>query len=190
MDISILVSKQKNLLLQRNVLIGVSTLALLSNVILGVCLLTTEKQTLVIPAHFDKELLLSNKRLPISYLEEMTVFYLDLLLGLTEGNIDYKAKLILRHVHPSFYIHISKFLAGEIKRYKEYRLSTQFKVSELKIDDQNLIAQAKGVLISYFGSNGKSETLVSYQIKYDYSGGILTIKDFSIIKEEKGAKDE
>jgi type IV conjugative transfer system protein TraE len=183
MEISVLADKQKNLIFQRNISSLVAILMLFANVILSICLISAERQTHIVPAGFSKELVLGNKRLSVSYLEEMTAFYLELLLGLTEGNIDYSSNLILRHIHPSFYSHIASFLEVEQKRYKEYRLSTHFKLSELKIDDVNLIAEAKGLLISYYGNSGKSEDLVSYRISYDYSGGILSIKDFSIIKD-------
>ncbi len=193
MEISILAGKQQNLLLQRNILAGVCSLTLLSNVILAGCIFTHERQTYIIPAHFNKEMLLSNKRLSVSYLEEMSVFYLDLLLGLNEGNISYNSSLILRHIHPSFYHQISKFLAEEKKRYQEYRLSTHFKLTKLDIDDKNLIAEASVILVSNFGNSGKSSDSVKYRIEYDYSAGVLTIKNFTIMqdlsKQTKSNKD-
>lgn len=183
MEISVSVNKQKSLLLQRNILAGLSGVTLLGNLILAVCVFTQERQTYVIPAHFNKEMLLSNKRLSVSYLEEMSVFYLDLLLGLNQGNFSYNSSLILRHIHPSFYNHISQFLENEQKRYQEYRLSTHFKLTKLDVDDENLIAEASGVLISYFGNSGKSSDQVKYKIEYDYSAGVLTIKNFMIVKD-------
>ncbi len=189
MEISILANKQQNLLLQRNILAGVCLLTLLGNIILAGCILSNERQTYIIPAHFNKEMLLSNKRLSVSYLEEISVFYLELLLGLNESNIDYKSSLVLRHIHPSFYKQISQFLEEEKKRYKEYRLSTYFKLTNLNIDDQNLVAEASGVLISYYGNSGKSHDQVSYRIEYDYSAGVLTIKNFTIIKDDQ-AKEQ
>lgn len=185
MEISILANKQQNLLLQRNILAGVCLLTLLGNIILAGCILSNERQTYIIPAHFNKEMLLSNKRLSVSYLEEMSVFYLELLLGLNESNIDYKSSLVLRYIHPSFYKQISQFLEEEKKRYKEYRLSTYFKLTKLNIDDQNLVAEASGVLISYYGNSGKSHDQVSYRIEYDYSAGVLTIKNFTIMKDDQ-----
>lgn len=183
MEISVSANKQKSLLLQRNILAGLSGVTLLGNLILAVCVFTQERQTYVIPAHFNKEMLLSNKRLSVSYLEEMSVFYLDLLLGLNQGNFSYNSSLILRHIHPSFYNHISQFLEDEKKRYQEYRLSTHFKLTKLDIDDENLIAEASGVLISYYGNSGKSSDQVKYRIEYDYSAGVLTIKNFTIVKD-------
>lgn len=185
MEISILANKQQNLLLQRNILAGICLLTLLGNIILAGCILNNERQTYIIPAHFNKEMLLSNKRLSVSYLEEISVFYLELLLGLNESNIDYKSSLVLRHIHPSFYKQISQFLEEEKKRYKEYRLSTYFKLTKLNIDDQNLVAEASGVLISYYGNSGKSHDQVSYRIEYDYSAGVVTIKNFTIIKDDQ-----
>ena len=185
MEIAILADKQKNLLLQRNILAGICVLTLLGNIILASCIFSSERQTYIIPAHFNKEMLLSNKRLSVSYLEEMSVFYLDLLLGLNEGNISYNSSLILRHIHPSFYKQISKFLEEEKKRYQEYRLSTHFKLTQLNIDDKNLIAEVSGILTSYYGNTGKSSDAVSYRIEYDYSAGVLTIKNFTILKDHK-----
>lgn len=184
MEIQILADKQKNLVLQRNILSGVCLVALITNAILASCVFMQERQTYIIPAHFNKDMVLSNKRLSISYLEEISVFYLDLLLGLNESNINYNASLILRHIHPDFYSQISKFLEEEKKRYKEYRLSTHFKLTKLEVDDKNLIVDASGILTSYFGESGKSGDLVNYRLEYDYSGGVLTIKNFKILKDK------
>lgn len=185
MEIAILADKQKNLMLQRNILAGVCVISLVSNLILASCVFMQERQTYIIPAHFNKDMVLSNKRLSISYLEEISVFYLDLLLGLNESNINYNTSLLLRHIHPDFYNQISKFLNEEKKRYKEYRLSTHFKLTKLEVDDKNLIVDASGILTSYFGESGKSSDLVNYRLEYDYSGGVLTIKNFTILKEKK-----
>ena len=184
MEISVLADKQQSFITQRNIALIIAVVMLFSNLILALCLINSERQTHIIPAGFNKEIVVGKKRLSISYLEEMSVFYLELMLGLTEGNIAYNSSLILRHIHPSFYTHIANFLEEEKKRYKEYRLSTHFKLSELKIDDVNLVVEARGVLTSYFGNSGKSEALVAYRLSYDYSAGILSIKDFSIIKDE------
>lgn len=184
MEIQILADKQKNLILQRNILSGVCLVALITNAILASCVFMQERQTYIIPAHFNKDMLLSSKRLSISYLEEISVFYLDLLLGLNESNINYNTSLILRHIHPDFYNQISKFLEEEKKRYKEYRLSTHFKLTKLEVDDKNLIVDASGILTSYFGESGKSSDLVNYRLEYDYNGGVLTIKNFKILKDK------
>lgn len=184
MEISILANKQQNLFLQRNILAGIGGILLLSNILLGLHILTSERQVYIIPAHLSRDVVVSNKRLSSSYLEEMSIFYLNLLLGLNEANIDYNKDIILRHIHPSFYNHISNFLEQEKKRYQDYRLSTYFKLTKLTIDDDNLIVLAEGILTSYFGNSSKSADQVNYRIEYDYSAGVLTIKNFIIIKDQ------
>lgn len=184
MEISILANKQQNLLLQRNILVVVGIILLFSNVLLSGYVLTSERQVYIVPAHLNREMIISNKYISSSYLEEMSIFYLNLLLGLNESNIDYNKDIVLRHIHPSFYNHISSFLEQEKKRYQDYRLSTYFKLTKLTIDNKNLIVLASGVLTSYFGKNSKSTDQVNYKIEYDYSGGMLTIKNFVIVKDE------
>lgn len=184
MEISILANKQKNLLLQRNILASVGGILLLSNILLGIHILTSEKQVYIVPAHLSRDVVMSNKRLSSSYLEEMSIFYLNLLLGLSEANIDYNKDIVLRHIHPGFYNHISNFLEQEKKRYQDYRLSTYFKLTKLSVNDENLVALAEGILTSYFGNNSKSADKVTYRIEYDYSGGILTIKNFVSVKDQ------
>lgn len=184
MEVSILANKQHNLLLQRNILVVVGVILLLSNVLLSSYILTSERQIYIVPAHLNKEMIISNKYISSSYLEEMSVFYLNLLLGLNESNIEYNKDIVLRHIHPTFYNHISHFLEQEKKRYQDYLLSTYFKLTKLTIDDKNLVVLATGVLTSYFGKNSKSTDQVNYRIEYDYSGGVLTIKNFVIIKDQ------
>lgn len=184
MEISILANKQQNLLLQRNLLAVIGGILLLSNLLLGIHILTSERQVYIVPAHLGKDVIVSNKRLSSSYLEEMSIFYLNLLLGLNEANIDYNKDIILRHIHPSFYNHISNFLEQEKKRYQDYRLSTYFKLTKLIVDDKNLSVLAEGILTSYYSNNSKSIDKITYRIEYDYSGGVLTIKNFVSVKEQ------
>jgi type IV conjugative transfer system protein TraE len=182
--VKVLAATQLSLVIQRNILAVICGLALSSNLCTAIYLMQSQKQTILVPAYLSSDVTLSQHHLSKGYLEEMSGFFLSKLLDITNHNIAYQHKIVLRHIHPSFYKQMEKFFLAETARYKEYNLHTYFALRDLKIDEKNLEVIASGTLINQFGTTGTSEEQVTYLLGYNYSGGLLTINKFSLVKEE------
>lgn len=186
MNLSVLLNKAENLLFQRNVFAIFCGILALSNILLGLAYYRIDKQIILVPPHLGKEVAISAKKLSISYLEEITTYYISKLLDLTSKNIDFQTNSVLRNTHPASLEKMKSFFLEEKKRYAEYNLTTLFVPSSMEIDEDHLEVFVTGTLISRFGSLGKSEERnITYKISYDYMGGILTIKDFEAVKEDE-----
>lgn len=189
MEIKVLANKQENLIFQRNLFAVVVICVLIANLILAICLLTQKKQTILLPANLQQEVTLESTNLSNSYLEEMSTFFLSMLLNLTSSNIDYQSAIVLRHTHPSYYKDMQDFFLEEKQRYLQYKLSTWFVPSHYEIG-KNLSAKVTGTLISKYSNTGEDQQNLTYQIDYGYSGGRLSIKSFTIYKNHAADKND
>lgn len=169
----------KSAVSQRNVLIVIGGILLLSNIVLSICLFTQKQKTIIVPANLQKELEFSGNEVSISYLEEMTTLFSNLLLDLTPKNIAYKSKLVLRYVEPGAYHDLQSYFDKEEKKHKEYNLVSNFSLTEMNVIPDLLSVDIYGVLISKFGSEGTKEQNVVYRISYKNVGGKLLITGFT-----------
>jgi conjugal transfer pilus assembly protein TraE len=172
-------SKQRNLL---GLLLGIM---FLSNIFLSISILVKDTRTVIVPAGFTNEVAVSSSGVSNSYLEEMTSFFLSYLLDLSPSNINYRSQVILRHVMPEYYQTMNNYFKDEIKKHNDYSLSTNFTIDEFDLDEKELTAIAKGVLVSNFGKNGIQQEPKNYLIKYRYKAGKLLIEKFGVITDEE-----
>ena len=173
----IFISEQKKkLYLQRNILFSFFVVLLISNVFLSVIAFSKKDRTVIVPA-LDREVEVVGEEFSESYVEQMTVFFLELLLDLTPENIDYKSKLLLTHVALESYHEIFHYYQDEQQRHKQYRLSTKFDLHSVEIS--GLKVRVGGILSSRFGEDASKQLQVSYEISYKKTGGKLQLKSFT-----------
>eukprot|EP01037_Dinobryon_pediforme_P013636 gene13636-13751_t len=87
-----------------------------------------------------------------SYIEEMSLFFVHLLLDVTESSISWQGSVILRYVIPESYGALKAKILDDEKRLKKEQLSLHFKATTFKLDASQLLAEITGDLISYVGS--------------------------------------
>lgn len=163
---------------QRNTLSIICMLLMLMNFFLSLCLLSKQEKTIIVPATLQKEVEFLNTAMPVGYLEEMTMFFMTLLLDLTPQNIEYKSKHLLRYVEPSSYHVMENYFKQELEKHKKYNFSTSFALTEVKIIPEALEAEIKGVLTSKFLEHGTDLQHVRYRIAYKNAHGRLLITKF------------
>ena len=86
------VNKHNQLLYkQRNILLFVCGLMVIGNILFGIVALSKQERIVIVP-HLKEEVSVEGgDGFSGSYLEQMTLFYVDMLLDLTADNIDYKS---------------------------------------------------------------------------------------------------
>lgn len=189
MDIKILAANEKVRQYQLYSSIVIATLMLISNLILSIILLTSDKQIILTPPHVNNNIEISKHNVSESYLSEMSVYFLSKLLDLNIHNIHYQSDIVLRHTSLKYYQTMREFFELEKKKYTEYNISTYFVPTQLEMNIEKLAVIATGTLITQFAKAGKEEVQVKYLLGFDYKGGILGINNFSIL-EDKEDKDE
>ena len=88
---------------QRNILLTICSLLLISNILFGIIGISKDDKTIIVPALKDTVLVTGKNNFSDSYIEQMTLFYIEMLLDLTPDNIDYKSQILLKHVNSKSY---------------------------------------------------------------------------------------
>lgn len=174
-----------NAVKQRNMLLMVAAFLLISNLLLAFGFVTQDRQVVIVPAHIDQKIKYSNRYVDQRYLEVMTGYFTGLLLDKTAANAKQKSHALLQHVASSSYQKIANHLNEDAERYQNLSLTTSFAISDMIINPDKLTAELNGKLYSRYGKDGKSENPAHYLVKYEFKGGRLLLKEFSIVKEKK-----
>lgn len=167
---------------QRLVLCFVLVCLLISNMFLAGLVFSQKSKTILVPPFLNKTVSLEGDSFSKSYIEEMTSFFIYLLLELSKDSISYKSERLLRHVDADSYETLKMYFKEEEKKLKDYNLKTSFTVTKLSVHNDNLGADITGVLKSFFVGEGEKESQASFRIRYKDEYGRLFIKRFDVIK--------
>lgn len=178
MDPNLAHQSLKTVIKQRNVLLGLCIILILTSFVLSLCVISKKERIMLIPAGLSREVEFIGSQVSVSYLEEMTAFFSTLLLELTPQNIEYKSKQLLKYVEPSAYHSLKKYFSEEMEKHKKYNLATNFTLLEIKVNPEEVCAEVRGVLGARFTEFGAEEQNVTYKISYRNSRGRLLITEF------------
>ena len=181
----LIVNKQNQVLFrQRNILLAVCGLMVIGNILFGAIAITKQERTIIVPALKDEVNIIGSDGFNEAYIEQMTLLFTDLLLNLTPANIEYKSKVLLKHVDSRGYQDFIEHYKEEEKKYKKYRLATRFDITNIKIIGEGEEVEIKGVLNSSFGKGAEKQSQVTYSIGYSKAPGRLLIKKFEEKKHD------
>jgi len=161
------------LYLQRNALLILVVILLFSNVVLSIVAFSKQDKTIIVPALMEEVSVTGKDIFSESYTEQMTLFFIPLLLDLTPSNIQYKSKVLLKYADSDSYHRFVKYFKDVGAKCKKYNLVTKFDVSSMKILDSGKRVEVKGLLSSVFGENSRKQEQVVYDISYKKAFGKL-----------------
>lgn len=193
MNIQIALSSVEKLVKQRNLFLLLTiSLAIISSC-LSLKLVSQEERIIILPP-ISSEVMISNKRVSSSYLEQMTLVFLNNLLDLSTADILYKRDMILKytsHSDAGFVKELTEYFASNASKYKDFDLVTYFTVKNMEIKEQENSVIANGILTSRYGKRGYETKAASYYLSYEYSGGYLRLKEFKqVVEEEQKNKEQ
>ncbi|MFP3034164.1 MAG: TraE/TraK family type IV conjugative transfer system protein, partial [Candidatus Tisiphia sp.] len=175
------ITKQRNLFLVLTILLAVTSFAL------SLKILMQEERIIMVPP-LTSEVMISNRKVSSSYLEQMTMVFLNSLLDLSNMDVLHKRDMILKYTsnsHPSFAKRINEYFADSAEKYKNFDLVTYFTVKNMEIDETKGEVIAHGILTSRYGKHGFESTLTSYRLSFEFSGGYLWLKEFNQVVDDK-----
>ncbi|MDZ5762757.1 Type IV conjugative transfer system protein TraE N-terminal domain protein [Candidatus Cyrtobacter comes] len=105
--------------IKKNVLFLISVALLVSNVILSIFVISSKEKIIIVPPSLKEEFSVSGSDFSDSYIEQMTLFFSDLLLDLTPDNIKYKSEILLKYVDSSSYHALSEYYEKEAEKHKK-----------------------------------------------------------------------
>lgn len=153
-------------------------------------LITTRDKTILVPG-LSQEVWLGQGRVSESYIEEVSLMYLSMLLDLNKDVIGYKEALISKYISHSstkYMKEIRQYFSHVKEQYKQFGLSTYFAVKSLEVNSSDNSVIAKGVLTTKFGDHGIDVKETSYFLSYDLVGSTLRLKEFHHIESEEDLK--
>ncbi|MBN9565454.1 MAG: type IV conjugative transfer system protein TraE [Alphaproteobacteria bacterium] len=168
----------KNLFKQRNSLLAVVACLAIANLVLVVALVKSNKTIVLVPPSITKELSFRGSSPSESYLEEMSLFFISLILDNSEASFPFKSHLILRYTSPEYYNLLKKELLDAQERYKNEGLTTHFRPTEMKVDVPNLLVTITGEMNSFVASIKVTSVKQTYCIGYTFQNGFLSIASF------------
>jgi len=176
---------QRNLFLFLTILLGITSAALSLQIV------SQEERIIMVPP-LTSEVVISNKKVSSSYLEQMSMVFLNSLLDLSSVDILHKRDMILKYTSnsdASFAKKINEYFADAETKYKNFDLVTYFTVKNMEINEATGDVVAHGILTSRYGKHGFESTPTSYYLSFEFSGGYLRLKEFEAVgKKEEDKK--
>lgn len=171
---------------QRNVFIALCFVAMTCLVCLNIKLVRLDERIVLVPG-LNQEVWISGDGVSSSYLEEVTVMHLPMLLDLDATSIDWKRDKIMSHVSNSkanYLKTLGEYFVRVKEQYEQFSLSTHFALKRLESNPRNLTVRAHGQLVSRFGDRGFETEPASYGLSYEWVGGKLLLKEFVRLSKE------
>jgi type IV conjugative transfer system protein TraE len=178
------ITKQRNLFLMLTILLAIISCAL------SIKILAQEERIIMVPP-LTSEIMISNRKVSSSYLEQMSMVFLNSLLDLSATDVLHKRDIILKYTSNSdlsFSKKINEYFADAAEKYKNFDLVTYFTIKNMEIDEGSGEVIAHGILTSRYGKHGFESVPTSYRLSFEFSGGYLRLKEFKAVVDKNNKK--
>lgn len=145
-------------------------------------------RTVIVPTGFQKEFWVSDSAASPSYLAEMARHVAFLVLNVSPETIDYNQQKLLQLVHPSAYGKLKNQMLSAKQELSDKKITTVIFITEVTADSSKLNAQIVGDLVAYMGETRMPPQRKTYQVRFDYSSGRLTLLGFEEIAPKPGGE--
>jgi len=174
----------KNIELQRNILLGASVFLLAANVLLSIKIYSTEVITRNIPI-VDQELIVSDSYINDAALKYKADQILSLLFSIKKENAALIKETLLRQVDNEFYLEFKnkiEELADDIQK-RDYRYvfgDTQ----SYEYDNYKWTVKVTGHLDTYLSDKRIASTQKQFLLSFSNRSGIINLKSFEEVQNE------
>lgn len=157
---------------------------LLSNVMLAYFVVnanTTEK-TIITPPQVTKAFSVQGDNLEAPYIEQMSDYFLQKIMTYQKQTIESNLELVLSYMHPSIHGQMRTNFDLEIDKVKRLNIASVFYRTGVHVKQHS--AYVTGNLVAFIGSERLPAKLKTYEMKFNYSGGNLTIVGFKEVTQD------
>lgn len=157
-------------------LLGLVVIALLQ----GVALVRAigNERIVVTPMALDRPLAVKGQRPSSEYLEELSLWLAHLMLDASPDSIATNKQLLMKHITPAARGAMSHKIDYFADRLKRDSASTTFAPSQVAVKPDRLGVALIGQLDTFISDRKTSSVLKAYLAEWEYSGGVISIKDF------------
>ena len=164
MDRNTLDNKNRKLVSQRNIFLFFSFILSLALVLFS-CFFFMKNERIIIVPTGGSPLWIEDSKVSDNYLEKFGSYIADLLLTRTPTDVDRKNKILLEHVHPSYYHEIKKQLHQDRQNIVQFDQSLFFRPIRSFIDPIKQAYILEGELCVFIGKIGDPPTCAQSQQK-------------------------
>lgn len=149
----------------------------------SIALIFKRETVIIMPPEISQSFWIEKGRASAAYLEEMSVFLVNLILDNSPSSAAYQRDVILRYVLPESYGAFKSQLITDENRLKKENLSTSFKPVSIKVSRRQNLVHLTGDLFGFIGDKRIFQTRKCYALQLTFSYGRLFIKSFTELKE-------
>lgn len=162
----------------------VAGVVMASNIILSYFVLTanTTEKTIIVPPQLDAPFTVYGDEVSSSYIEQMSVYFVQLLLTYNKKNARTQFDMVLHYVNPSAYGEMNTKFSIDIDRITRNDISSAF--YPLGIHIKKNVAYVSGELRGYVGSKLVSKREKTFELSFTYEGK-LTITGFKEVRQNR-----
>lgn len=175
----------KNIELQRNILLASSSLLLIANVLLSLKIYSTEIVTRNIPI-VEQEFVISDSYINDAALKIKADQILSLLFSMKKENVSLITNNLLRQVDNEFYLEFKgkiELLAEDIQK-RDYRYVFG-DIKSYECDNYKWTVKVTGFLDTYLSDKRIASNQKQYLLSFSNKSGIINLKSFEEIKNDK-----
>jgi conjugal transfer pilus assembly protein TraE len=170
---------------KRNTLSLILMVSLGLNLLQGVTVfnLLDKTRTIIVPPDVREEFWVSTQTVSSSYLQQMTDYFLSLILNTTPHTAFHQRETLLRFVHPNDYGFVKEQLVSEEAEIIKRQLSRFFVPITYEVNESERWVKAIGDLTTLVGQEKVSVERKTFRLQYALSQGQLLIEAFTEEKE-------
>jgi conjugal transfer pilus assembly protein TraE len=175
----------KNLELQRNILLGTSSLLLAANILLSLKIYSTEIITRNLPIT-DQELVISESYINDAALKAKADQILSLLFSMKKENVVLISNNLLKSVDNEFYLEFKnkiRNLAEDIQK-RDYRYVFG-DIKSYEFDNYKWTVKVTGFLDTYLSDKQIASTQKQYLLSFSNRSGMIHLKSFEEVRDAK-----
>lgn len=186
MRVNVLAASHNQILVQRNVFFCIAVISMCVNLLLGGInfYLIGKERIVVTPAVITSEFWVSSDTVSDSYLEQMSGFFLGLILNTSPNNFAARSGQLLQHVYPNYFAIVKAQLVKQQAEIERRAMSTSFQPNSFKIDREKLLVEVNGELRILVGGSPLQLKSATYQIQFTHQQGRLYVKQFKEVKND------
>ena len=162
---------------------------LLANSLLSVLVFEVWKHHSVeiTPYGGDSGYLKSTTHVDSNYLSLMSENFIYSRLNVTPETVEANHQRLLKFADSQTYPNMLKLLDREAKLIRAKKMSSVFDITQIQVSPDSLTAQVTGILKRYVGLRALKEERLTYDLRFHYNQGRLSILSFTYSKEDSHA---
>lgn len=177
MNVQEYVSEVSSRLALRSTVLYAFAASLITNIVLAFGIVTIEnhERIIVLPAETTKSFWLDDKKVSSDYLEQMSIFALQLALNNSPETFDYNLRKLLSYVAPEDRGDVEIALTAQGRQLKSANASIHFLPQSVEVRPGKMTAAVSGTVRQFIGNTQTSIARKCWIVHFSYQGSRLWV---------------